>query len=61
MPLGLISRLMTLISDILKGKISLNVDILQMILKTLLLKEEKKSISEVGLCGVLLPLKQKEL
>lgn len=58
LPLGLISRLMTLISDILKGKISLNVDILQMILKTLLLKEEKKSISEVGLYGVLLPWKR---
>lgn len=39
LPLGLISCLMTLISDILKGKISLNVLILQMILKGMLLKK----------------------
>lgn len=57
LPLGLISCLMTLISDILKGKISLNVLILQMILKGMLLKKGKKSISEVGLYGILLHVK----
>lgn len=43
MPLGLISRLMVLISDILTGKVNLNMRVSQMVLKATLLKEGKKS------------------